>query len=193
MSHRISGQVRSNKSRMVSHFCAKNADVVPASKSVVVCMLHLITNMNAGYGQNPMQEDCGFRIQHQADIRFRTNQNKPDFVEDDYCNKIGINNKWVITKSALGPPAIVDECVTLFDTGPDIDEEASSVAKKLGIISDEGTGRYTYQPSESLVKELKIDEVPIKFRAKKGTLGAKIRELGIADEIIDRVYQEISK
>ena len=117
----ISGRSMPTSPRAIAQFCRKMATIVPIQDNILICILHLISNMS-GYG-GP-KEDGGVKLQYQADVKLRC------MSVDTWEDGRGQTPNWSVDYSALGPPGRkikshirygfgIDETLELIDIGID--------------------------------------------------------------------------
>jgi recombination protein RecA len=129
----VSGTLRANMPKMLSHWIKKNAQIVAKNKICMVLITHYITN-TSGYGKVKVP-DGGVMIQYQAD-------NKIDFgkVEawEEGSKKIGQKVECEISCSAMGASGNSLTTFIKYGHGIDCTKEAISLGESFGLIEKAG-------------------------------------------------------
>lgn len=145
----ISGTLRANLPKMVTHWGKKIAQKVRSNKICLIIITHYITN-TSGYGKKNVA-DSGTYIQYQASNRIDFLRNE-DWLENDI--KVGIKISAEIDCSGNGAAGSVITSYIRFGKGIDSVKELLELGEAYGLI--EKAGAWFKAPSISGMEEEKF-------------------------------------
>jgi RecA/RadA recombinase len=131
----IGTQTRGSGAIWVSQFTSQMGNVVPVKKSIVICILHLMSNTS---GKGPdWREKGGNAIQYQVDVKLRAEAVVPWTVTEG-GEPFGQIVTWKAYSTGIGPPG--RKCESYIRYGEGIDEitELCLDAKDVGLITMNG-------------------------------------------------------
>jgi RecA/RadA recombinase len=133
MESEVSGTLRANLPKMLSHWIKKNAQAVVRNDIIMILITHYITN-TSGYGKQK-RADCGVMVQYQAD-------NRIDFTKveawEEEGKKIGQKTEAQISCSAMGSSGTTVTSYLRFGLGIDFVKEYIEMGQSYGFIAKGG-------------------------------------------------------
>ena len=133
MESEVSGTLRANLPKMLSHWIKKNAQAVVRNDIIMILITHYITN-TSGYGKQK-RADCGVMVQYQAD-------NRIDFTKveawEEEGKKIGQKTEAQISCSAMGSSGTTVTSYLRFGLGIDFTKERIEMGESFGLINKAG-------------------------------------------------------
>lgn len=130
----ISGTLRANMPKLLSHWIKKNAQVVSNNKIIMILITHYITN-TSGYGKSKLP-DGGVMIQYQADNRIDFLRTEP---WEENGKKIGQMAECEISCSAMGASGNKLSTYIRYGHGIDFTKETIELGESFGLIEKAGS------------------------------------------------------
>lgn len=129
----VSGMLRANLPKMLSHWIKKNAQVVVRNDIIMILITHYITN-TSGYGKQKVA-DCGVMVQYQADNRIDFSKVEP---WEENGKKIGQKTQCEISCSAMGASGNSVVSYLRYGHGIDFTKETIELGESFGLIEKAG-------------------------------------------------------
>ena len=129
----VSGKLRAQLPKCLSHFIKKNAQVVVRNDILMILITHYITN-TSGYGKHKIP-DCGVMVQYQADNRLNFTHVEP---WEEGGKKIGQKSTCDISCSAMGASGNTVTSYLRFGHGIDSTKEYIELGESFGLIEKAG-------------------------------------------------------
>lgn len=167
----ITAQARNDGPKLLATFCRQMASVVPANRSIVIIIQHLIAN-TSGYGAKYM-EDGGNKIQYQADNKMRC-RGRADWMDGD--NQVGQVVTWDIETASLKKPGQKFDSYLRYGFGLDKFMEITQLSVDLGFI-EKGGAWFTLPDKTKIQGENKLREHIATNPKLYNELYAKIKEI----------------
>lgn len=134
-----SGSLRATQPKLLAHFCRKMSSVIPAAKSTIIFIQHIINN-TSGRGEQ-LITDGGEKLKYQFDAQMVTKWKPEAWINGDGA-KIGQIIEWEVRKAPMRASGMKVKSYLKYGYGLDVNMELCEIAVELGVIIQKGAWFY---------------------------------------------------